>query len=176
MNMIKTRTWTTALALCIAASGAIASNSKPSAGKFVMSAVEDSAAGQQILAGQYKDAAEKINKGSNAGLDKYAKATNLCVSLTLSEQFKEAEAPCKSAVRQSRRSSHIYTLSSEGLADARVQRAIALSNFGVLKVLTGDLDAAQSYFEKAANITDAIENPSQNLVHLETVRSKIAKR
>ncbi|MEL7298549.1 MAG: tetratricopeptide repeat protein [Pseudomonadota bacterium] len=141
-----------------------------------MSAVEDSAAGKQIMAGEYEAAADDIRNDGRQRYDAFAKATNLCVSLTLSDELDAAEAHCESAVQQSRNLKHLYKLGVDGRASPKLSYAIALSNLGVLRVMTGDLDTAESHFEKAASIATRLDSPDHNLSRLQKVRSRIAKR
>ena len=176
MNMIKEPKWIVALAISFLTSGAIASDTEIKTSAFIMSAVEDSAAGKQIMAGDYEAAADDIRNDGRQRYDAFAKATNLCVSLTLSDELDAAEPHCESAVQQSRNLKHLYKLGENGRANPNLSYAIALSNLGVLRVLTGDLDTAQQHFENAASISTTLDNPDHNMNRLQQVRSRIASR
>ncbi|MEO0574483.1 MAG: hypothetical protein AAF004_03405 [Pseudomonadota bacterium] len=137
---------------------------------FVMSAVENEAAGDEILAGDY--AAAVTNLMGNARLigDGFSKATNLCVSLTLGGQIDDAERQCSRALRYSR----AHRRSLDGGAQAKRFHAVALSNRGVLRAVSGDLDGAERDFERAAKISASIENAELNLEHLSALRQRLA--
>lgn len=143
---------------------------------FVMSAIENEAAGDAILAGEYAVAADTILTRSRIIGDNYSKETNLCVSLTLDGQIESAEAHCESALRHSRVADRISRRLSDSRAQARLYRAVALSNRGVLRGVSGDLDGAQSDFERAAALSAAIDNADRNLQHLETLRQRLSAR
>lgn len=137
---------------------------------FVMSAVENEAAGDEILAGDYAAAATTLMGNVRLVGDGFSKATNLCVSLTLGGQIDDAERQCSRALRYSR----AHRRSLDGGIQAKRFHAVALSNRGVLRAVSGDLDGAQRDFERAAKISTEIENAELNLEHLSALRQRLA--
>ncbi|MFK8054188.1 MAG: hypothetical protein AB8F65_14565 [Woeseiaceae bacterium] len=176
MKMINEPKWIVALAISFLTTGAIASDEETDSSAFIMSAVEDAAGGKQIMAGEYEAAADDIRKDGRQRYDAFARATNLCVSLTLSDKLDAAESHCESAVQQSRHPNHVYKVGADGRPNPSLSRAIALSNLGVLRALTGDLTAAQRHFERAASTSTKLDNPTHNMSRLLQIRSRTAKR
>ncbi|MEL6871059.1 MAG: hypothetical protein AAFO81_14760 [Pseudomonadota bacterium] len=136
---------------------------------FVMSAIENEAAGDEILAGDYAGAADLLSEGDKLDGDAFSKANNLCVALTLGGQIDDAERQCNEALYHSR----IHRRSIESRVDVVRFRAVALSNRGVLKAISGDLDGAEQDFEQAAKISSRLQNAALNLEHLRDLRQRL---
>jgi Tfp pilus assembly protein PilF len=118
--------------------------------KFELMIVETSLGGNEMAAGEYAAAVEKIT--TSLSMDsKYAKSTNLCVAYTAQGDFASAQPHCQTALRLSR-SSDLGSIVMTRVYVARKNRqAMSLNNLGVWHALQGNTDEAQGYFQSASN-------------------------
>ena len=128
-----------------------------------LSAWLDEPGGSLIASGDYLEAASSIELRLRSArpLDKVIAYNNLCVAKTMLGEFDAAESACNAAVTRAR--SYERSLRFRD----RSASAKALSNRGVLNVLTGDLQQAFVDLEKAsARSRDASMAPARNLAWL----------
>lgn len=140
------------LGLCVSTLLAYAGNSygdeeRVSAEPFEMSVMEETVGAREILAGEFTAGIERIRMAYVLG-GKYDKDTNMCVALTMSQDYDAAENYCMAAKKRS------AIPPRDGLAymPRNDRKAMALSNLGVLYALRGDVAAARSCFESAIEI------------------------
>lgn len=131
---------------------------------FTLVAYSNGPGGQALFGGDY-DSAISIAKTQRrtAGVRVFAE-TNLCVSYTLKGMHAEAEVACKKAVKlASANRGSVWTPISE----SRSGRALAYSNRGVMRAVTGDEEGAWQDLSRAHRIDDEAPAYSQNLSRLE---------
>jgi hypothetical protein len=132
------------------------------AGKtLVMSAYVDTAAGDSVLAGDYRSAIRKIesrNPPDNAG--SLAAATNLCVAYTMTQQWDAARSKCDGAVLGARLSD-ADDVFDFGAGRAR-RMATAYSNRAVLNWLRNDRQKAITDVTRARSLAPRLEFVARN--------------
>lgn len=131
------------------------------AGPYGMSVILDRAHGDLVQRGDYLDAIQRITHGSRQL--PFAANNNLCVAQTKLNDFGQAELSCDIAVQLAEFAAehgHRPDL------DYVTELAVALSNRGVLRAMTGDLAGAEDDFRKAAGLNPETDTPAQNLSHL----------
>ena len=128
---------------------------------FEMSVILDRAHGDLVREGDYESAILQISHGDHRM--PFAASNNLCVAQTKLDDFEQAALSCDIAVQlaefaaeNGRRDDVDYT----------TERAVAMSNRGVLRAYTGDLAGAEQDFRKAVELEPNTETPVQNLSHL----------
>ena len=119
-------------------------------GKFELTIVQETVGGNDIVAGEFSAAVEKINTALSLD-SKYAKSTNLCAAYTAQGEFAGAQPHCKAALTFSSSSRYGLLSMSRSYTSKRSMQAMALNNLGVWHALQGDADQAQAYFKNAAN-------------------------
>lgn len=136
-------------------------------GKFELTIIEATTGGNDILAGEFSAAVEKIN--ASLSLDsKYAKSTNLCAAYTAQGEFASAQPHCKAALTLSESSHYGMVSWSRSYSARKYMQATALNNLGVWHALQGNADQAQAYFQNAANRSkDLVAISSRNIDVLE---------
>ncbi len=143
---------------------------------FEMKAYVDYPGGRDLIAGNYAKAMQAAKRDTDRTGDAGMIAnTNLCVAFTKSRRFAEAEAACNRAVTLAERSG----VSAPRLQYGNVNRryvAIALSNRGVFRAVSGDPRAATQDFREAASIARAgADLPRRNLAYLQgTTAERVA--
>lgn len=115
--------------------------------------ISDQAYGEMLLAGNYEDAIAGI-EARERRVSRFATSNNLCAAYTVTKNVILAKSACNTAVRLSRRTPR--------------DRAVALTNRGVLNALIGDEAAAREDFEEAIRFRARIRQPVDNLARLES--------
>lgn len=131
---------------------------------FTLIAYSNAPGGEALLAGDY-DTAISIAKPQRrrVGMRLFAE-TNLCVSYTITGMQDEAEAACGKAIKlASSSSSSVWT----SIGETRARRALAYSNRGVMRAVTGDQEGAREDLSKAQRIDAERPAYAQNLARLE---------
>lgn len=131
---------------------------------FEMNVIKDEAAGMKILEGDIDVAIDEIARTEVRPAEKFFVDNNLCVAYTLSKEFALAEKACDNAL-------DTMALTRVPKAywhrpDVRY-RAIALSNRGVLRAMTGKTELARADFADAQRLSAGIRAPKVNLEYLE---------
>lgn len=139
---------------------------------YEMAVILDAAQGSVMRAGNYNKAIKRLEPGTIRRGDRFAYANNLCVGYTMLEKFDDADQACDAALEltwqnASRRARNI-------LANSVRDRAMALSNLAVLKILTGDLGAARQYLAEAVALGTSLRQPVRNLRRLEAGDALVA--
>lgn len=154
----------------LAALPAMAAAAQQTPSPYEMIVIADSAHGRLIREGRYRDAIEKAAK-SVKRQDPFELANNLCVAYTLAKDFENALEACDQAVPastevlQAAKANPLISSSVVKRAGAR-NGAIAYSNRGVLRAMTGDAAGARRDFQTAAALETTIEAPERNLQNL----------
>ena len=136
---------------------------------FTMTTIIDSAHGAEIAAGKYEQAIEKITAIDD---DEYTffNSTNLCVAYTKTGSVADAVLACDAAIEQANsmsfdRQSYLSRHSQERMRSKYV--ALALSNRGVLRAATGDVELARQDFVEALGASARSSVVKTNLARLE---------
>ncbi|WOJ94804.1 hypothetical protein R0135_06450 [Congregibacter variabilis] len=116
--------------------------------RYKMAAVSNRARGNVVLAGDYEKAIEVLD---SKGAKQFASSTNLCVAYTMTGELQKADLECGTALK----------LSQEKAAGRDM--AVALSNLGVLKAVSGDLSGARQDFTRALELNRKLSEASDNL-------------
>ena len=131
---------------------------------FTMTAISNVAMGEKVVAGEYDAVIARLASPAGRSVEAYSRYTNLCVAYTKSGELDAAEESCEKAVTiAGRRHSLIPTYS---FRSGRRDKAVALSNRGVLRAVKGNVLGAERDFHEATNLTAALEAPRVNLDHL----------
>jgi Tetratricopeptide repeat len=124
-----------ALAASVLAASAARADAAP--GKLVLSGYGDSAAGEQLLAGEYAAVIERLAPHSgDFDRDEVAASTNLCVAYVASGQLDEAHEACDEAIAMARLNPYGVSL-QEHLAQQEAL-SVAYANRAVLTRLSGE--------------------------------------
>ncbi len=121
---------------------------EPMAAGYQMAAVIDRAHGNVVISGDYGKAIEDLGNKSRRHFES---STNLCVAYTMTGNLEKADAECAAALELSEKSS------------VRRDIAVALSNRGVVKAVSGDLSGASEDFSRALEIHGDLRQASENL-------------
>jgi tetratricopeptide (TPR) repeat protein len=148
--------------LLLAGGSSLAEQTSPSA--YRMAVIKDDAYGRVMMSGDYHKGIEKISSYRYKKGRTFAAQNNLCVAYTLTREFADATSACDTALSISERyvrhrSSPISPFTSRDLA-------LAYSNRGVLRAVTGDADGARQDFESAARANTDMQAANENLARL----------
>lgn len=116
--------------------------------RYKMAAVIDRARGNTVLAGDYERAIEAL---SGKSARRFASSTNLCVAYTMTGELQKADVECGAALKLSQDKA------------LHQDMAIALSNLGVLKAVSGDTNGAQQDFTRALQLNRKLSEAGENL-------------
>ena len=144
---------------------------------FTMTTITDSAHGAEIAAGKYEQAIEKIAAIDDD--DAFFNSTNLCVAYTKIGNVVDALTACDAAIEQANSMSfdrRSYLMSFDrrtSLSKSFQERtrkkylALALSNRGVLRATTGDVELARQDFVEALGVSARSSVAKTNLARLD---------
>ena len=137
---------------------------------YTLTAIEDVSYGDAVVAGDYRTAIEGILSSAKGARGGFEAQTNLCVAYTRSGKFEKADASCEAALAALSR--HYDRFAVPGLTPVHSRRthekylALALSNRGVLRAVSGKPDRAREDFEKAASLKYGLDVADVNLAKL----------
>lgn len=131
---------------------------------YVMTVIADKAQGEQVVSGQYEDAIAAITSPKSQNRDSFAASNNLCVAYTKMSDLAKATAACADALQVSNNKFGPWYDASR----MRNDKALALSNRGVIRAITGDDSGARQDFELAIRLGRKLSAPVENLARLET--------
>ena len=137
--------------------------------KYTLSTFMDAAFGRTVLAGKYEEAISKITTSTRSSTDNFHSMTNLCVAYVMTRDVESAAKACNSAVLQMKEKVADQSRRSGDSAASRARRkylAIALSNRGVLRAITGETERARKDFREALQLESRIRAPETNLARL----------
>lgn len=143
---------TVTLMFGLATGGALADDKQPlntTPQAYVMSSIEDEAFGKEVVAGNYHQAIASLSNVSLGLGSRFAIKSNLCVSYVMTGDADNAQAACDAAVQFASRGTAAPNYRFHEAT--RRDKAIALSNRGVMYAITGQTDAAMRDFDAAAS-------------------------
>ena len=133
---------------------------------FEMTVIRDAAFGSKVVSGKHDEAIERINALKVREPERFFVNTNLCVAYTMTREFDAAATACDDALADLADPSATLPASRERIV--RRYRAMALSNRGVLRAVTGDDRSARQDFNAAVALEAGVSAPVRNLAYLET--------
>lgn len=150
---------TFALLLAAGVAGQAGAEELPSA--YVMTVFDDRAQGQQVVSGDYDQAIAALTESGygNASLEI---RNNLCVAYAMANDLPKAEKACMQALRSRSKSAAFWNHSFR----AREDRAVAYSNRGVIRAISGDVEGAMEDFRRAVRLSGTFEPAAHNLARL----------
>ena len=133
---------------------------------FRMMAITNASQGKLVVKGRYETAIRRLEARVSAR-DTFELHNNLCVAYTKTSEMENAMQSCDAAVDaagvNAKRTRHNDSFFRQRhLRDA----AIALSNRGVLRAVTGDKQGARADFERSLALFDELKEPRINLAYL----------
>ncbi len=138
---------------------------------YTLTAIEDVSYGEAIVAGNYDAAIEGILSSAKVARGGFEAQTNLCVAYTRSGEFDKADASCDAALVALKKRYRTSTVAGNIPFYSRRTHekylALALSNRGVLRVVSGEPDLARADFERAADLKFGLDVVDTNLAKLE---------
>jgi len=142
----------------VAAFGQVAqAGEAPSA--YVMTVISDQAQGGQLVQGAYGEAIENLTAAKKRY--RFAENNNLCVAYTKTNQLPEAERACSAALKSSKPLFGLYDV------PRKTDYAVALSNRGVIRAVTGDIERARQDFQAAIKANRSLSAAAENLAILD---------
>ena len=144
--------------------------------QYTLTAIEDSSHGQDVLEGRFELAVAELTSGNKRWQRTFETKTNLCVAYTKLGDFDNAAPACDAAVEAMRTqmrqpSSRLHQLYPDRRAISRYL-AVALSNRGVLRALSGDSELAREDFLSAQSLGVLEATANTNLAKLDTFESE----
>jgi len=136
---------------------------------FEMTVVSDVAYGQHIEAGNSSIAIGRIDISNTRPSNVFFANNNLCVAYTKTGDFEKAGEICDAAVNIITSGSRVAVSEK---SSHRNYHAMAYSNRGVLRALSGDFGAAREDFTTASELGARISAPEQNLEYLKVKESQ----
>ena len=137
---------------------------------YTLTAIEDVSYGEEVVAGDYDTAIESILSSAKLRRNGFEAQTNLCVAYTRSGDFEKADASCNAALAALGKRSRPATAALLDPSRSRRVRerylALALSNRGVLRAITGKPELARNDFEQAAELKFGLDVADVNLAKL----------
>ncbi len=131
---------------------------------YVMTVIADKAQGEQVVSGNYQEAIAAITSSLMRQKDTFAVSNNLCVAYTKSNDLANANQHCSEAIRMSKKKYGPWYAA----ARIRTDQALALSNRGVIRAITGDEDGAREDFQLAIKLGRHLSAPGENLARLDS--------
>lgn len=139
---------------------------------FEMTVVRDAAYGSKVTSGDYEEAIAKITATEGRASQRFFRSNNLCVAYAKSKMIDAALDACNDALSVT---SPVATAGAAGrrhqlslyARSERRNRAMALSNRGVLRVVSGDAASARDDFQAALALDTGIAAPARNLARLD---------
>lgn len=131
-------------------------------GAFEMLVISDEAFGKAVIQGDHETAIYNMTAVSERRFSRFSVSNNLCVAYVRADDPEQAAAHCDKAVSISR-----------WLPDR--ERAVALSNRGVLLAITGQPTAALRDLRTAARLRSRLAVPGANLTLLSQRMDKVAR-
>ena len=137
----------------------------PAQTKYEFVVVGNQAFGNLVSNGEYQLAIDRINGRQN--VYPFAAATNLCVSLSMLGRLDRAAAQCDEAIKQAEASSLPGPKRWKGHHQLATRWAMAYSNRGVFRALSGDLSGAEEDFRMAVEHEAKMNAPTRNFARVQ---------
>ena len=137
---------------------------------YVMVVYSDRAQGEVVLEGEHEKAIAMLLRHDDGRAVKFADQVNLCVAFTKTRRFDQATRFCDMALassgRETRRPVTNYSLGQYARKVAAADRAVALTNRGVLHAVAGESEEARDLFEEAQDVGVIGKYAQNNLARL----------
>jgi len=156
--------------------GSAAFAAEQQAHTFVLTAYSNAAGGNELVTGNYDDAAKELGQRVQMiGLDESTLSTNRCVAFTVTKQWQAAHTACDRAVRDAQEDkANLPTWMSWARKRHNDYVALAYSNRAVLAWLSNDAVAAEKDLAKAEALSPKADFVARNLSALHT-RNAVAQ-
>jgi Flp pilus assembly protein TadD len=133
--------------------------------QFEMVVVGNRASGDLVSKGDYQTAVDRITSRYTGY--PFATATNLCAALSMLGEFDQAEPHCNKAIKLADKKPVPAPRSWKGRNQMTSQQALAYSNRGVLRMLSGDASGAEEDFQVAIERNANLNAPARNLARVQ---------
>lgn len=130
---------------------------------YVMTVFSGQAQGELVLDGDYERAIRNIESAKESSFA-FATSNNLCVALTKAGELEKAFEACDAAVVKAAHDVGIVSFYERG--KRYIDRAVALTNRGVVRAVSGDEEGAGRDFAEAARLSREFEASAVNLALL----------
>lgn len=136
---------------------------------YTMSIIADAAYGHKVLSEDYGVVISRLEGSERDGIRSFYQSTNLCVAYLKSGDYESAKSSCDRAVSTIRNEIDTDRELKRDSYKARMYRtflAVALSNRGVTRAVTGSPELARDDFTSAMKVDTNIREPEVNLARL----------
>lgn len=134
--------------------------------KYTMAAISDAAYGAKVLSGDYEAAIRKIRISGDTSVRNFFSANNLCVAYVQLRDITNASEACETAVAGIQAMLAHKRKYASGYEAYRRYLAIALSNRGVLRAISGNEELAHEDFSDAIQLDVRLTAPATNMARL----------
>lgn len=131
---------------------------EPAAQRYNMTAFVDHAYGEALVAGDYAATIDALADRKVRKANRLPASNNLCVAYVLAKDIANAKQACEAAVKLAKHS-------------PRGDKAITLTNRGVIRALTGEIAEAKEDFQAAIKLRKDLPEPLHNLTRLESTQA-----
>ncbi|MEM7282689.1 MAG: hypothetical protein AAF438_13790 [Pseudomonadota bacterium] len=138
---------------------------------FKVSVYKDSPGVKSLLSGNHSEAIHLASKWVR--IDPFPSHMTLCASNLKEANIEQAEKHCHAALRESKKGQTSWLRPSR--KQTRKQRAMALSNLGILAVLLGDEEKATHRFRTAVSLDPDNQSAKYNLAVKEANEPRMAQ-
>jgi len=116
------------------------------------------------MSGDYTKGIARIGSLGSKSAGTFAAKNNLCVAYTMTKKFDQAVSACEAAVSIGKRNGRYggSPINPYGTRDL----ALAYSNRGVLRAVSGDVEGAKQDFEEATEVNADLAAAAENLARL----------
>jgi len=137
-------------------------------GSYSMVILAHAPEARNLMSGDYAMTMEGIQNLEAVAYKSFDMYNNLCVGYTITKSFDKAQVACDLALELHADTSRpYYSLMATGMALNKSNRkAVALTNRGVLKAVTGDVTGAAEDFTLATESSDKVRESDANLAYL----------
>lgn len=132
--------------------------------RFSVVAIQDAPLGEALMRRDADTAIDQLTAKAARHGARFAEQNNLCVAYILDKDVDAARSVCETAVSLGERRAR----TADAWERPRLKRdyAVALTNRGVLRALTGELTEAAQDFEVARRMNRSLKEPRDNLARL----------
>lgn len=169
MNIRKRNTLARKLAIpgaALLAGLSVSAHAEP--GTYSMVVLKETRYARSIMSLDYERTMAAIHKLEDMGLKTFNVYNNLCVGYTMTRSFDKARVACDAAIEAHdvHQSDPAPYLGFGNSSSGERREAIALTNRGVLKAVSGDLLGARDDFTMAAGISSEVTAAGFNMERL----------
>ncbi|MEM8814252.1 MAG: tetratricopeptide repeat protein [Pseudomonadota bacterium] len=132
---------------------------------YEMTVIRDAAHGRKVVFGKYDEAIAKIKTLKGHRSKGFFVSNNLCVAYAKTADIDSAARACDEALAVATKERRFDSDHLEWVKRRRT--AMALSNRGVLRALSGDRENARQDFQDAIDLNAGLSSPERNLAYLD---------